>query len=135
MDVDAEPASRPLGDRSPDGPTGRRSDRWAAGGRATRAVWAWLAIGFALSGAATVAVVAAATAGISPFDRLPDRWAYVLFGAVPSLGVLALVTGLAARHGPRWRWLGWVAAGIGGALVLGAIAVVVILSVTLRSLG
>lgn len=113
----------------------RRSDRWAAGDRGRGNAWAWVSVLLALLGIAAVATIAAATAGAAPFGDLPDRVAYVVFGSIPSLGVLALVLGLTGRHGFRLRWLAWTGATLGALLVVGALAVTVILVTALRTLG
>ncbi|HEX9122897.1 MAG TPA: hypothetical protein VF984_05995 [Actinomycetota bacterium] len=139
MDVDAKPTPDPSEDAAPPdakaGVSPRRSDRWTAGAGAPGNPWAWISVTFALLGMVAAAVVAAATAGTAPLDRLPDRAAYVLFGSIPSLGVLALVIGLAGRNGSRLRWMAWIGLVLGAILTVGAVAVTVVLIAALRTLG
>ncbi|MFB3737772.1 MAG: hypothetical protein ACE14W_02260 [Candidatus Velamenicoccus archaeovorus] len=136
MDAHAPPAE-PLAEDLPpaEGAVPRRSDRWEAGPPAARNPWAWLSVASASLGVAAVVVVALATAERPPFEDLPDRAAYVLFGAVPSLGVLAFMTGLSGRHGAHRRWVAWTGIVVGALLALGAIAVTVVLLTALRTLG
>ncbi len=138
MHVDDGPASEPAEVARPPAETlenARRSDRWVAGTKDRGNAWAWISVTFALVGVVAVAAIAAATAGLAPFDELPDRTVYVAFGSIPSVGILALVLGLTGRHGSRFRWVAWIGATLGAVLVLGAIAVTVILVTALRTLG
>jgi hypothetical protein len=122
-DVAAEPAPS------------RRSDRWEAGAPEGRNPWAWLSAVFGLLGVTAVVVVGMATSNRAPFEDLPDRAAYVLFAAVPSFGVLALMSGLTGRNGSRGRWLAWTGLVLGALLALGALAVTIVLITALRTLG
>lgn len=111
----------------------RRSDRWGASGK-TRNPWAVIALVCALLGLAAAGTIAGATAGMSLFGGLPDRAGYVLYGAVPSLGVLGLAFGAVAVQRARFRWLSVTAVVLASIEVLASIVVLVMLLSAVRSL-
>lgn len=117
----------------PETESARRSDRWAASGK-TRNPWAVVALLCALLGLAAAGAIAGATAGLSLFDGLPDQAGYVLYGAVPSFGVLGLAFGTVAVRRARFRWLSVPAIVLASIEVLAAVAVLVILVSAARSL-
>ena len=110
-----------------------RSDRWAASGK-TRNPWATVALLCALLGLAAAGAIAGATAGLSLFEGLPDEAGYVLYGAVPSFGVLGLAFGAVAVRRPRYRWLSIPVIVLAAIEVLASIAVLVMLVSATRSL-
>ena len=110
-----------------------RSDRWAASGK-TRNPWAIAAFLWAVLGLAAAGAIAGATAGLSFFDGLPDEAGYVLYGAVPSFGVLGLAFGAVAVRRPRYRWLSIPLIVLASIEVLASIAVLVMLVSATRSL-
>jgi hypothetical protein len=110
---------------------GRRSDRWAG---ARTNPWAIAGLVCAVLGLAAVGVIATATADVSWLASLPDEAGYLLYGAVPSLGVLALALGVVAVGRGRARWLAVAAIVIGSLEVVVSIAAIVVLLNATRSL-
>ncbi len=90
---------------------------------------------FALLGAASAGVIAAAAAHVPSVESLPDWAGYVAYGAVPSFGVLALFTGIAGRSRSRRRWMARIGIAVGALLVLAALVALVGLVNALRTLG
>lgn len=113
----------------------RRSERWAADGAGPGNRWAVAALVLAALGLLAVALIVLATARVTPFDSLSDPAGYVLYGAVPSFGVLAVFTGLMGR-GPSGRpWMAWTGVVVGSALIAVALIVLVIVLNAFRTLG
>ena len=123
METEAEPETESV----------RRSDGWGASGK-TRNPWAVIALVCALLGIAAAGTIAGATAGLSLFDGLPDRAGYVLYGAVPSFGVLGLAFGAVAVQRARFRWLSVTAVVLASIEVLTAVTVLIMLLSATRSL-
>jgi hypothetical protein len=85
-------------------------------------------------GLAAAGAIAAATAGASLLDEVPDAVGYALAGAVPTFGGLAVVLGAVGARRERRRWLCRVAMAVGALEVLGAVVVIVVLVSATRSL-
>ena len=113
----------------------RRSERWAAEGSGSGERWAVAALVFAALGLVALALIVLATAQVTPFDSLSDPAGYVLYGAVPSFGVLAVFTGLMGRERSGRPWMAWTGVAVGSALVALAVVVVVIVLNAFRTLG
>lgn len=113
----------------------RRSERWAADGAGPGNRWAVASLVFAALGLLAVALIVVATARVTPFDSLSDPAGYVLYGAVPSFGVLALFTGLMGRTRSARPWMAWTGVVVGSALVALAVIVLVIVLNAFRTLG
>ncbi len=113
----------------------RRSERWAAEGAAPGNPWAVASLVLAALGLVAVALIVLATAQVSPIDSLSDPAGYVLYGAVPSFGVLAVFTGLMGRTRSRRPWMAWTGVVVGSALVALAVVVLVIVLNAFRTLG
>lgn len=111
----------------------RRSDRWEGSGE-TRNPWAAVGLTCALLGLAAAGAIVGATAGLSLFDGLPDQAGYVLYGAVPSFGVLGLAFGTVAVRRASLRWLSMTAIVLASIEILVSVAVLVLLLNAARSL-
>jgi hypothetical protein len=111
----------------------RRADRWEASAR-VRNPWAWISLACALLGLAAAAAIGAATREVEPLTGLSDEVGYLLYGAVPTFGVLAAAFGVVALGRPRRRWAAVVAIVVGSIEIVAAIVAMVVLLSASRSL-
>jgi hypothetical protein len=120
----SEPAAE-LSGEAPAVNIAKRSDRRKPGST-TPNPWAWASLVCALLGLGAVAVITAGAVDARILRPVPDWAGSVLYGAVPSLGVLAVAAGFIGRGRGRHRWVAWTGLAVGcvlGAIGLAAVAV------------
>jgi hypothetical protein len=117
----------------PVGTAGARDRRNAS--RASRDAWAWVSFFSALLGLGALAAIAASAFDAGFLNSVPDWAGALLYGTVPSLGLLAVFVGLIGGGWARGRWIARTGVLLGCLLVATALVAVALLLNAFRTAG